>query len=66
MTEHTAENDAPMCECFWTDPSTWLSAASCGYGGGYEPGTQVEWNPDCPMHRDLTPHVIPPANGGAS
>lgn len=45
-----AEVDAPACECFWTDPSTWLSAASCGYGGGYEPGSQMEWNPDCPAH----------------
>lgn len=45
------ESVAPACECYWTDPSTWLSAASCGYGGGYEPGSQMEWNPDCPMHR---------------
>ena len=52
----TAENDAPECECPWTDPSTWLSAASCGYGGGYEPGSQREWNPDCPAH----PAVLPP------
>lgn len=52
-----AENDAPACECSWTDPSTWLSAASCGYGSGYEPGSQMEWNPDCPAH---PPYVIPP------
>ncbi len=39
-----------MCECFWTPPETWLSAASCGYGSGYEPGSQMEWNPDCPAH----------------
>lgn len=40
------------CECFWTPEDQWLSAASCGYGGGYEPGSQMEWNPDCPVHRD--------------
>jgi hypothetical protein len=40
----------PACRCFWTDPSTWLSAASCGYGSGYEPGSQMEWNPECPVH----------------
>ena len=50
MSEHSAEDDAPECECFWTDPSTWLSAASCGYGGGYEPGSQREWSPDCLAH----------------
>jgi hypothetical protein len=38
------------CLCFWTPEETWLSAASCGYGGGYEPGSQMEWNPDCPAH----------------
>lgn len=41
----------PVCECWWTDPSTWLSAASLGYGSGYEPGSTMEWNPDCPVHR---------------
>lgn len=46
--EHHPE---PVCECWWTDPSTWLSAASCGYGSGWEPGSQMEWNPDCPVHR---------------
>ena len=59
MMADTAENDAPECECPWTDPSTWLSAASCGYGGGYEPGSQREWNPDCPAH----PAVLPPGEG---
>lgn len=42
--------DADGCDCFWTHPSTWLSAASLGYGSGYEPGSQREWNPDCPVH----------------
>lgn len=40
------------CECLVTPESDWLSAASCGYGGGYEPGSQVEFNPDCPIHGD--------------
>ena len=38
------------CTCPYTPPETWLSAASCGYGGGYEPGSMQEWNPDCPVH----------------
>ena len=38
------------CECFVTPESEWLSAASCGYGSGYEPGSQMEYNPDCPVH----------------
>lgn len=49
------------CECFWTPPETWLSAASCGYGSGYEPGSQMEWNPDCPAHRPYEPPLpVPP------
>lgn len=40
----------PECTCWMTDPSTWLSAASCGYGSGYEPGSMWEWNPTCPAH----------------
>lgn len=50
MSAHNAESGVPLCTCFWTDPSTWLSAASCGYGSGYEPGSQMEWNPDCLAH----------------
>lgn len=38
------------CICPYTPPETWLSAASCGYGGGYEPGSMQEWDPDCPVH----------------
>lgn len=38
------------CECWVTPENTWLSAASLGYGSGYEPGSQVEYNPDCPQH----------------
>lgn len=38
------------CECWMTPEHMWLSAASCGYGSGYEPGSQWEWNPDCPAH----------------
>lgn len=48
-------SDEVQCECFWTPPEMWLSAASCGYGGGYEPGSQQEWNPDCPVHRPHDP-----------
>jgi hypothetical protein len=46
--EHLVHRD--VCACFWTPPETWLSAASCGYGSGYEPGSQMEWNPECPVH----------------
>jgi len=49
MAEHTVERDAE-CICPYTPPETWLSAASCGYGSGYEPGSMQEWNPDCPAH----------------
>jgi len=38
------------CSCPYTDSSTWLSAASCGYGSGYEPGSMQENDPDCPEH----------------
>lgn len=41
---------AYVCTCTMTDPKTWLSAASCGYGSGYEPGSQWEYDPDCPEH----------------
>lgn len=40
----------PECECWMTPSEMWLSAASCGYGSGYEPGSQWEFNPDCPVH----------------
>jgi hypothetical protein len=53
----------PECECFWTDPSTWLSAVSCGYGSGYEPGSQMEWNPDCPRHGDEARAALVAAKG---
>lgn len=60
-------SDAPECECPYTDPSTWLSAASLGYGSGYEPGSMQEWNPDCPAHPPSTPavdpHLWPPEAG---
>lgn len=46
------------CVCFWTPPETWLSAASCGYGSGYEPGSQMEWNPDCPSHPPYEPREV--------
>lgn len=59
------------CECLVTPESEWLSAASCGYGSGYEPGSQMEWNPDCPVHTQAVPGVCAecgkdPATGFAS
>lgn len=41
--------DLDRCEC-WVPEKYWLSAASCGYGSGYEPGSQMEYNPECPVH----------------
>jgi hypothetical protein len=41
---------APDCTCPYTPSEMWLSAASCGYGSGYEPGSMQEWDPDCPAH----------------
>jgi hypothetical protein len=38
------------CTCFWLPEKYWLSAASLGYGSGYEPGSQMEPNPECPVH----------------
>lgn len=38
-----AEGD--KCTCFWTDPSTWTR-----YGDAVEPGSQMEPNPECPLH----------------
>tara|TARA_Y100000593_G_scaffold22699_1_gene45201 strand:+ start:410 stop:625 length:216 start_codon:yes stop_codon:yes gene_type:complete len=35
------------CECFVRDPSTWFY-----YVSAVEPGSQLEWNPDCPVHGD--------------
>lgn len=33
------------CECWVTPESDWFR-----YGSAVEPGSQVEWNPECPMH----------------
>lgn len=41
----------PKCTCPYTDPKYWLSAASLGYGSGYEPGSTQEWDPECPVHQ---------------
>ena len=51
----TATDDQPEtwgggCECWVTPEKYWTSAFSCGYGSGYEPGSQIEYNPDCPKH----------------
>ena len=36
-----------QCQCFWTDPKDWYV-----YYGAVEPGSQMERNPDCPVHGD--------------
>lgn len=40
----------PVCTCPYTPPEMWLSAVSCGYGSGYEPGSMQEHDPLCPTH----------------
>ncbi len=47
----------PECTCWMTPPHMWLSAASCGYGSGYEPGSMWEWNPDCLAHPPSEPQA---------
>lgn len=37
--------DGTECACTMTDPKWWTM-----YGGATEPGSQWEWNPDCPVH----------------
>lgn len=41
---------APKCTCFWTDPKTWFY-----YGSAVEPGSQMQWNPECPAHPPYVP-----------
>jgi hypothetical protein len=44
---------APECTCTWTDPKYWFT-----HYGATEPGSQMEFNPDCPLHRaDNNPHT---------
>ena len=33
------------CECWVTPAHTWFR-----YGGAIEPGSAIEYNPECPMH----------------
>lgn len=48
----------PDCICFWTDPSTWTT-----YGSAVEPGSQMEPNPECPVHFPIKePRMISPSN----
>jgi hypothetical protein len=35
----------PECECWLTDEKYWFT-----YYGHVEPGSQWEWNPECPVH----------------
>jgi hypothetical protein len=44
-----ADRAAEKCACFWTDPSTWTT-----HYGAAEPGSQREWNPECPEHGHAT------------
>lgn len=39
------------CICFWVDEKLWTT-----HYGAVEPGSQMEWNPECPVH--------PPDAGG--
>lgn len=41
----TPTDNEPKCECFFTDPKYWTRL-----GSAVEPGSQMEWNPDCPAH----------------
>ena len=38
-------SEMPECECFWVDPKYWTT-----HCGAVEPGSQMEWNPECPAH----------------
>lgn len=40
---------ADACTCFWTPESMWFR-----HFGAVEPGSQREWNPDCPEHGDTS------------
>ena len=49
----SGESDKPEvwgdgCECWVTPEHMWFR-----YGSAVEPGSQVEWNPDCPKHRPI-------------
>lgn len=46
------------CICFWTDPSTWTR-----YGSAVEPGSQMEPNPECPVHFPESESPVWPAHG---
>jgi hypothetical protein len=41
------------CTCFVTPEHTWFR-----YGSAVEPGSQMEWNPDCPVHLPYTPDPV--------
>lgn len=42
------------CICPMTDPSMWTT-----YGGATEPGSTMEWDPDCPVHPSATRAPLP-------
>jgi len=39
-----------VCSCFVTPEKYWFR-----YGGAVETGSQMEWNPDCPVHLAAVP-----------
>jgi hypothetical protein len=51
----TPEQWGDGCECWVTPESMWFH-----YGSAIEPGSQVEWNPECPKHppRDTEPTCV--------
>lgn len=42
----TEENSSVECTCFWLPPEQWDTS----YYGIAEPGSQMEPNPECPVH----------------
>jgi hypothetical protein len=48
--EQEVQEPAPECECWWVDEKLWTT-----HYGAAEPGSQMEWNPDCPVHPPADP-----------
>lgn len=40
------------CTCFWVDQKYWFT-----HFGATEPGSQMEWNPDCNAHPPRMPAI---------
>ena len=43
--DETEAARALVCTCYWTDSKYWTT-----HYGATEPGSQMEPNPDCPVH----------------